>query len=451
VAELRLGDKTSCAITQARKLYCWGANAHRQIDDSTRKQITSPTLVRGTGRVDLVGVGNYHICHVSGGRAQCRGQLSPLAPAVAALTNITGITAGYGHSCAIHDGKVSCWGQRRLQFSLVPQSFRGAPVHGTDMQKLSRVSRQVVAIVAVHVIAIGAAAVAGCGGKDGNPESDKAAPDPVLRSSDDEAPPVDDEELPMPGEVPELSRNAGASIVPRTRAVGTAIAALNQIIKFTSAVASAERPTLHEGLPHQMWESALLKAERRSKPVQELHGYWFYKEPLALSDEDAGRLTRLLVDPVTLARFSGEKLCGGFHPDYAVEWQQGSSTYRALIGLGCDEAKLFGPELDVRCDLREHDELAALLTKYIKNRPPSRRPRRGPRRRPGRGELGRPPRRPGHRPQPSAQRSDHRQATPADVVPWQRDVDRQRRRCPDRLVDGQPVRRGDEQGGPAAG
>lgn len=110
VRSLHLGDKTSCALTHDQRLLCWGANAHKQIDDSNSKQITTPTQVRGTGRVELVAVGNYHLCYVSSGRATCRGQLAPLARDVAALTNVTGISAGYGHSCAIHDGKVSCWG-----------------------------------------------------------------------------------------------------------------------------------------------------------------------------------------------------------------------------------------------------------------------------------------------------------------------------------------------------
>lgn len=142
---------------------------------------------------------------------------------------------------------------------------------------------------------------------------------------------------------------------------------------FTSAVASAEKMTLYEGLPHQAFESDLLESERRSKPVQELHGYWFYKEPLAPSAEDARRLTQMLSDAAAFAPFSGEKKCGGFHPDYAVEWQKGSSAYRALICFGCDEAKLFGPGIDERHDLSQSalPELEALLAKHHKNRPPS--------------------------------------------------------------------------------
>ena len=145
--------------------------------------------------------------------------------------------------------------------------------------------------------------------------------------------------------------------------------------KFPAAIAGADRMTLHEGLPHQLFERELLESERRSKPVRELDGYPFYQAPLALSAEDARRLTQLLSDPATLNRFSGEKLCGGFHPDYAVEWQKGSRSYRALLCFGCEEAKLLGPGLDQRYDLAgpAGSELQALLGSYRHSRPPSRR------------------------------------------------------------------------------
>lgn len=111
VRSLHLGDKISCALTNDSQLYCWGSNSHHQIDDSSSQQITSPTRVRGTGRVDLVAAGNYHLCYASNGRVQCRGQIESLNRDIATLRNVTALSAGFGHSCAIHDGKVSCWGQ----------------------------------------------------------------------------------------------------------------------------------------------------------------------------------------------------------------------------------------------------------------------------------------------------------------------------------------------------
>jgi hypothetical protein len=140
---------------------------------------------------------------------------------------------------------------------------------------------------------------------------------------------------------------------------------------FTSAISSAEKTSLYEGLPHQGFESEKLEAERRSKPVVELHGYPFYKEPLELRAEDAKRLTEILGDPATFKPFEGEKKCGGFHPDYAAEWQRSDGQYRALICFGCDEVKLFGPDIESRHDLSEGapSKLESLLGGYRKNRP----------------------------------------------------------------------------------
>jgi hypothetical protein len=144
--------------------------------------------------------------------------------------------------------------------------------------------------------------------------------------------------------------------------------------KFTAAVAGIEELRLHEGLPHHLFERELLASERRSKPVRELDGYPFYEEPLSLSREEAAQLTKLLSDRKTFEPFAGEKLCGGFHPDYAVEWQRDSRSYRALLCFGCDEVKLFGPEIQVRHDLSElaGHALKAVLVNHHKNRPPSR-------------------------------------------------------------------------------
>ncbi|HWU89392.1 MAG TPA: hypothetical protein VN253_19160 [Kofleriaceae bacterium] len=141
--------------------------------------------------------------------------------------------------------------------------------------------------------------------------------------------------------------------------------------KLATAIDGADRMTLHEGLPHQHFERELLESERRSKPVRELDGYPFYQAPLALSAEDTKRLAQLLSDPATFQSFSGEKLCGGFHPDFAVEWQKGPRSYRALLCFGCGEAKLFGPGLDERYDLAKlaKSKLEALLGRYRQNRP----------------------------------------------------------------------------------
>ena len=128
------------------------------------------------------------------------------------------------------------------------------------------------------------------------------------------------------------------------------------------------RPTANDVLASR---HRLLRT-RGAKPVQELHGYPFYEEPLELRAEDAKRVTRVLAEPGGLQPFAGEKLCGGFHPDYTVEWRNGPDRRRALICFGCDEVKLFAPGLEVRHDMSPagSKELEGVLGGYRKNRPP---------------------------------------------------------------------------------
>ena len=58
----------------------------------------------------------------------------------------------------------------------------------------------------------------------------------------------------------------------------------------------------------------------KTKPTIQLSGFKFYREPLGLKDEDVRTLRGLLGNSSTYRSYSGEKKCGGFHPDYAVEW-----------------------------------------------------------------------------------------------------------------------------------
>ena len=141
---------------------------------------------------------------------------------------------------------------------------------------------------------------------------------------------------------------------------------------FAGAARQANEVRLYEGLPHQMFERDLLAAERRTKAVVELDGYPFYQEPLTLAPQDAESLFARLGNPAAYRAWLGPKLCGGFHPDYAVEWHVGGSRYRALICLGCGEFKLSGPWPGWRYNMdaaTTHEELRALFKSYQNRRP----------------------------------------------------------------------------------
>jgi hypothetical protein len=138
-----------------------------------------------------------------------------------------------------------------------------------------------------------------------------------------------------------------------------------------ATIGQADRLTLFEGLPHQLIERELLASERKTKQTVDLHGYPFYSEPLALMPEDAEKLKALLGDATRFASFSGEKRCGGFHPDYAVEWTVEGQVYHCLVCFGCGEVKIYGPLGESRFDMERDTEkrLRSVLWAYEKNRP----------------------------------------------------------------------------------
>src|SRR5438552_3160376 len=85
---------------------------------------------------------------------------------------------------------------------------------------------------------------------------------------------------------------------------------------LAAEVAKADKVVLYEGLPHQGNERKLFDEETKTKKTVERHGFPFYSEPLPLEDGDAKELTKLFTDEKSFKAFSGEKKCGGFHPDY---------------------------------------------------------------------------------------------------------------------------------------
>jgi len=146
--------------------------------------------------------------------------------------------------------------------------------------------------------------------------------------------------------------------------------------RFTQKIPEAKKVVLLEGLPHQFYESELLASESRNKSTIEIDGFPFYEEPLPISEEDTRQLTKVLSKPETLLPFRGEKKCGGFHPDYAVEWYVDDQKQTALICFGCGEIVILNHDGKSRHDLDSEtkQKLRTLLERYEKNRPRNKSP-----------------------------------------------------------------------------
>lgn len=146
----------------------------------------------------------------------------------------------------------------------------------------------------------------------------------------------------------------------------------------------ADRITVYEGLPHPMYEEEEFRRELQAKATVQLHGFPFYREPLALKQGDVETLRGLLGTEGSYMPYGGEKMCGGFHPDYAVEWTNGRGVDHCLICFGCSEARVYGPRGGTFYNLRDEGgdrdpmKLLVLLKVYRKNRPPHERFGLGP-------------------------------------------------------------------------
>ena len=126
VAAISASFSHTCALTTSGGVWCWGTNHMGQLGDGTTTESSRPVPVVGLGSgVRAIATGHLHTCALTNeGIVQCwgyspDGQLGDVtsadrkrsASAIQIGANVTTITAGSEHSCALTDqGIVKCWG-----------------------------------------------------------------------------------------------------------------------------------------------------------------------------------------------------------------------------------------------------------------------------------------------------------------------------------------------------
>ena len=159
---------------------------------------------------------------------------------------------------------------------------------------------------------------------------------------------------------------------------------------LANKIQQATEVTLYEGLPHQYFEKDALASERKNKDTVTLHQFPFYRESLPLNAADGDRLKELFCDGKSLkpnaafvamgGRTSNpdgsyiipDQACGGYHPDYCIEWKVKGEKYHVLVCFGCGEMKCYGDGIELYCDFEQcggDTEFGKVLKKYRKNRP----------------------------------------------------------------------------------
>ena len=129
---------------------------------------------------------------------------------------------------------------------------------------------------------------------------------------------------------------------------------------IAAQIKQAQGVVLYEGLPHQYFEKESLASELDTKQTVEIHQFPFYRELLPLTKDDAAKLTALFCDGKTLkpdsayvsmgyrtqnpdgSVITAGRACGGFHPDYCIEWDVNGKKYYMQVCFGCCMVKIFG-------------------------------------------------------------------------------------------------------------
>ena len=132
VTALEGGAEHTCAVLANRTVSCWGHDEFGQIGDGVAARLTvraRPTPVEGLTDVTALSAGRSHNCAIrAGGTVSCWGangsgqtgagaytDAEPRAVNVPGVTGATAVAAGSSHSCAIvAAGEVRCWGSNAI-------------------------------------------------------------------------------------------------------------------------------------------------------------------------------------------------------------------------------------------------------------------------------------------------------------------------------------------------
>jgi alpha-tubulin suppressor-like RCC1 family protein len=165
VAQVAVNRATSCVLTAAGGVTCWGDNIHGIIEPTaTRSTVTAPTTVYALASgIDAIAMGEYQLCILrSGGTLFCSGANSwgqngdgygvrSLSPQVVrtslsngtALGGFQSLSSGTWTTCGLRTGgAVYCWGSNIYgNLGVSPPVSWGVPVlHGTLTSGVSAVA-----------------------------------------------------------------------------------------------------------------------------------------------------------------------------------------------------------------------------------------------------------------------------------------------------------------------
>lgn len=111
--------------------------------------------------------------------------------------------------------------------------------------------------------------------------------------------------------------------------------------------------SIYAGLPHPNQDIKRYTTELASARNIAIHGHRFYADPIKAPDALRLLLPEVLTNPATYEAYAGPKLCGGYHPDFAVELEADGKRHEFLVCLGCGEILIYANGKELHCDLQK--------------------------------------------------------------------------------------------------
>jgi hypothetical protein len=143
--------------------------------------------------------------------------------------------------------------------------------------------------------------------------------------------------------------------------------------EFSRGIQACDKIALYEGLPHQLMEKEAFTREMARKKTIEIGGHRFYASPVVISNVTAAKLKRLYTAKGSFSATWGIKYCGGFHPDWCIQWMQGRAVWTVHLCFGCGEMMTSHNGKSLEADFRSEkveEKFKAILAPYQKERPP---------------------------------------------------------------------------------
>ena len=121
--------------------------------------------------------------------------------------------------------------------------------------------------------------------------------------------------------------------------------------KYLKTVSESDELTIYAGLPRGDKEQ-LQKIKDDYKTIK-IFDFDFYANPVEAKPASIEDLRSDLVDYQLFQPYGGPKFCGGFHPDFCIQWTADGKTYNMQICFTCHEAAFITPDERLPFDLTD--------------------------------------------------------------------------------------------------